>query len=1172
MELRIDILTNFSKALADIRAFENEIGRLGDGGKAFSAQLDVIAKKRFANQVGVDAKEAAKHVNNLYNEAQKLAKVDTSGVSRGFAAIRSSLGGYKDALLSLPGAAVLTNPWTAVAAGIGYAVKTSTDFERSLSNVRALLTNPGESFDEAVFANLEATIKSLGASSIFTAKQVAEGAGELAALGFTAKETTEALEGVVNLASVDPTVSLANAAQITGSILRQFGIDASESAKVVDILAATSVKSAAGVLDISEAMKFLGPTAASLGVSLEETSSIIGLLANRGLLGGNATRALGTSLVNLASPTTGAKKAIAELGIEAFNQQGKFIGLLPFLQEYTDKTKVLTEQQRAAYTSTIFGNESYQELAIIMDALKDPTSKAGLEFAALKTGIEEAAGSAALIAEIKLDNLSGDFEKLTGAIDGVALTAGGIGNDALRTLTQTATNLIEIFSSSAPGEFGADLDDLKTKNEALTVAIQNENLTNEERTALQAQITANNEVIKAQTAEQTELSARQAEEIGFVELAWLQATNGAAFFGRTIFNVITAAIKIVGGFAFGIASGLTTALLTVGENFAILGRNIRSIFQASVNAAEGSTKAIPIFFKNAGALAVNFFGQKLQSLQGTINSVLSALSLPTINIPIPNLQLEGVSSSISGLGAELESFKSVSGSAADAFGSVFSIAADSAKADFGDISDAYAAGAKIEEDFIAKRKKRGAAIRAGITADTTPAAAANATGIPGAGGAAGGGTKGAVKKEQSDITKVVVDEYRKRFAELEKIQEEAKLSGEVTKLRDATKQFADLEKDVLDIYGELPIEILNSVKNQQLFTSEVEKTKKREADMKKLAEETAKEVKKHAEQVVSLNKEYVNAKTKADDLRKSATELEKTFGDSGIAQSNEVATQANITAQERLFKLYREQLALQKQINEEQDPVKKQELLDAQEKLNQSISSTASFVSSDDITAQQTRAGRTDADLEQEAFEVAQAQAKAKQEVLALTTKEELQAAVEKLDGEVKAIAEKRLAELQKVEDAKNAAIKAEEEVSKKREELEDSIALVRQESIEKAYETEVEKAKEVLDIYKQISALRESSPVDGFGGFRAKGGPVRSGVPYVVGEKGPELFIPRGSGKIIPNHEMYKITPPPLYGTSRQTSSDVNNSKTYNKSFGDVHIHHATSPVVGRLLDRFKR
>ena len=35
---------------------------------------------------------------------------------------------------------------------------------------------------------------------------------------------------------------------------------------------------------------------------------------------------------------------------------------------------------------------------------------------------------------------------------------------------------------------------------------------------------------------------------------------------------------------------------------------------------------------------------------------------------------------------------------------------------------------------------------------------------------------------------------------------------------------------------------------------------------------------------------------------------------------------------------------------------------------------------------------------------------------------------------------------------------------------------------------------------------------------FRAEGGPVTGGQPYIVGERGPELFVPSGTGSIIPN------------------------------------------------------
>jgi hypothetical protein len=39
--------------------------------------------------------------------------------------------------------------------------------------------------------------------------------------------------------------------------------------------------------------------------------------------------------------------------------------------------------------------------------------------------------------------------------------------------------------------------------------------------------------------------------------------------------------------------------------------------------------------------------------------------------------------------------------------------------------------------------------------------------------------------------------------------------------------------------------------------------------------------------------------------------------------------------------------------------------------------------------------------------------------------------------------------------------------------------------------------------------------------GKRAGGGPVSSGAPYLVGERGPELFVPSSAGQVIPNYAM---------------------------------------------------
>jgi TP901 family phage tail tape measure protein len=63
------------------------------------------------------------------------------------------------------------------------------------------------------------------------------------------------------------------------------------------------------------------------------------------------------------------------------------------------------------------------------------------------------------------------------------------------------------------------------------------------------------------------------------------------------------------------------------------------------------------------------------------------------------------------------------------------------------------------------------------------------------------------------------------------------------------------------------------------------------------------------------------------------------------------------------------------------------------------------------------------------------------------------------------------------------------------------------------------------------IKKLAQLNPLQGTGEalggwigdvmYRAEGGPVSSGSPYIVGERGPELFVPRYSGTIVPNHEL---------------------------------------------------
>ena len=64
-----------------------------------------------------------------------------------------------------------------------------------------------------------------------------------------------------------------------------------------------------------------------------------------------------------------------------------------------------------------------------------------------------------------------------------------------------------------------------------------------------------------------------------------------------------------------------------------------------------------------------------------------------------------------------------------------------------------------------------------------------------------------------------------------------------------------------------------------------------------------------------------------------------------------------------------------------------------------------------------------------------------------------------------------------------------------------------------------------------------------GFGGARAMGGPVTAGMGYLVGERGPELFVPRSSGQIVPNgggSMNINVNLPPGTNVTRQTANQI--------------------------------
>ena len=101
-------------------------------------------------------------------------------------------------------------------------------------------------------------------------------------MGFTSDEINQVTESTLALAQAAD-ADLARAAEVAGSTLRGFGLDASETQRVTDVMASSFGASALDMESFAESMKYVAPVANAAGISLEETTAMLASLSNSGI-------------------------------------------------------------------------------------------------------------------------------------------------------------------------------------------------------------------------------------------------------------------------------------------------------------------------------------------------------------------------------------------------------------------------------------------------------------------------------------------------------------------------------------------------------------------------------------------------------------------------------------------------------------------------------------------------------------------------------------------------------------------------------------------------------------------------------------------------------------------------------------------------------------------------
>ena len=285
------------------------------------------------------------------------------------------------------------------------AIKTLEEFEQQMAKVKAVT-----GATEAEFNLLTTSAKELGRASLFTSTEVGKLQEELAKLGFTTPEILAASDAILQLATASGS-DLAQSAVVSASTLRGFALDATETQRIVDVMAKSFSSTSLDINKFQTAMATVAPVAKTAGISVEKTTALLGTLTDAGFDASTA----GTALRNI----------FLEIGKRGITLEDA----LSQIRNSSDKTTTALD---------LFGKRG----AALAITLADNEQKS----IDLTHAFNNAGPAAREMADIIGNTSVGATKKLSSAYEGMILTIGEGSEDGLTKVKLFAADLLNLFT------------------------------------------------------------------------------------------------------------------------------------------------------------------------------------------------------------------------------------------------------------------------------------------------------------------------------------------------------------------------------------------------------------------------------------------------------------------------------------------------------------------------------------------------------------------------------------------------------------------------------------------------------------------------------------------------------------------------------------------------------
>jgi len=295
--------------------------------------------------------------------------------------------------------------------GATTAINTFSNFEYGMKTVQAT-----SQATEADLSKLTNTAKNLGATTSFSAVEVSQGMNYLAMAGYKTNDIISAMPGLLNAAAASGE-DLASTSDIISDAITAFGMKASDTNHLSDVMAQASANANTNIGLLGESFKYVGATMGAMKYSIEDTSIALGLMANAGVKGSMGGTSLKNAIVNMVSPTKTMAAVMEKYKLSLTDSEGNMKSLKGVMDMLREKMGGLDTATQAAAASDLFGKEAMSGMLAIINAGASDYDK-------LTTAIYGADGAAKKMADTKLDSLSGQWTILKSAVEGMNIALG----------------------------------------------------------------------------------------------------------------------------------------------------------------------------------------------------------------------------------------------------------------------------------------------------------------------------------------------------------------------------------------------------------------------------------------------------------------------------------------------------------------------------------------------------------------------------------------------------------------------------------------------------------------------------------------------------------------------------------------------------------------------------